>query len=106
MKLNIPPRSRIKSRTPNPEPRIQRSASRSSTLHWGALASMTEEDFRRAFSHSPIKRAKYRGWLRNLCVAMGNSGDPSFIPWLEQAAEHHDELCEHAGWALKQLRER
>ncbi|HEV2417569.1 MAG TPA: tRNA epoxyqueuosine(34) reductase QueG [Terriglobia bacterium] len=72
-----------------------------------ALASLSEEDFRRAFSRSPIKRAKYRGWLRNLCVAMGNSGDQSFIPWLEQAARHEDEIVrEHARWALEQLRER
>lgn len=71
------------------------------------LASISENDFRRAFSRSPIKRAKYRGWLRNLCVAMGNSGDQSFIPWLEQAARHADEIVqEHAVWALKNLRER
>ncbi|MGH9343088.1 MAG: tRNA epoxyqueuosine(34) reductase QueG [Terriglobia bacterium] len=69
-----------------------------------ALASMTEGDFRRAFSHSPIKRAKYRGWLRNLCVAIGNSGSPSFIPWLQSTAQHHDQLVrEHAAWALKRL---
>ena len=37
-----------------------------------SLASITEEDFRRIFARSPIKRAKYRGWVRNLCVAMGN----------------------------------
>ncbi len=41
-----------------------------------ALACMSEADFRRAFAKSPIKRVKYRGWLRNLCVAMGNSGNP------------------------------
>lgn len=72
-----------------------------------ALASLGEEGFRRAFSHSPIKRAKYRGWLRNLCVAMGNSGDASFIPRLEQAARHKDEVVrEHAEWALERLRQR
>lgn len=69
------------------------------------LASMREEDFRLAFSHSPIKRTKFRGWLRNLCVAMGNSGDSSFIPWLEQAAKHEEEVVrEHAQWALARLR--
>lgn len=69
-----------------------------------ALASMSEDDFRRAFSHSPIKRAKYRGWLRNLCVAMGNSGNRGFVPWLERACEHPDEVVrEHAHWALHRL---
>jgi epoxyqueuosine reductase QueG len=70
-----------------------------------ALALISEEDFRRIFAHSPIKRAKYRGWLRNLCVAMGNSGDERFVPWLERAAQHSDSIVrEHAAWALERLR--
>jgi epoxyqueuosine reductase len=70
-----------------------------------ALASLTEEDFRRVFAHSPIKRAKYRGWLRNLCVAMGNSGDRRFLPWLERASAHEDPVVrEHAHWAAARLR--
>jgi epoxyqueuosine reductase len=69
------------------------------------LASISEDDFRRIFAHSPIKRAKYRGWLRNLCVAMGNSGDERFVPWLERAAQHSDPVVrEHAAWALDRLR--
>jgi epoxyqueuosine reductase len=70
-----------------------------------ALASLTGEDFRRAFAHSPIKRVKYRGWLRNLCVAMGNSSEARFVTWLERAREHSDPVVrEHATWALKLLR--
>jgi epoxyqueuosine reductase len=69
-----------------------------------ALASLTEEDFRRVFAHSPIKRAKYRGWLRNLCVVMGNSGDRRCLPWLEKAAACEDGMVrEHAEWALAKL---
>jgi len=69
-----------------------------------ALASLTEEDFRKFVAHSPIKRVKYRGWLRNLCVAIGNSGDRRFIAWLEGVAQHPDPMVrEHALWALKQL---
>ncbi len=69
------------------------------------LASVGEDDFHRIFVHSPIKRAKYRGWLRNLCVVMGNSGDRSFVPWLERAAQHPDPIVrEHAVWALNRLR--
>ena len=68
------------------------------------LASFTEEDFRQFFARSPIKRVKYRGWLRNLCVAMGNSKNPQFIPWLESAAEHPDPMIrEHAAWAMRRL---
>lgn len=70
-----------------------------------ALASITEENFRLNFAQSPIKRAKYRGWLRNLCVAMGNSGDERFVSWLERAARHPDPIVrEHAAWALNRLR--
>jgi epoxyqueuosine reductase len=69
------------------------------------LALISADDFRRIFAHSPIKRVKYRGWLRNLCVAMGNSGDERFVPWLEQAAQHSDPIVrEHAAWALDCLR--
>jgi epoxyqueuosine reductase len=69
-----------------------------------ALASLTEEDFHCVFVRSPIKRVKYRGWLRNLCVAMGNSSDARFVTWLERAREHPDPVIrEHAAWALEQL---
>jgi epoxyqueuosine reductase len=69
------------------------------------LALISEEDFRRIFAHSPIKRAKYRGWLRNLSVAMGNSGDERFVHWLERTAQHSDPIVrEHAAWALERLR--
>jgi epoxyqueuosine reductase len=72
-----------------------------------ALAAITEQDFRRIFRHSPIKRVGYRGWLRNLCVAMGNSGDPRFVPWLTRLARHDDPvLREHAEWALARLQTR
>jgi len=69
-----------------------------------ALAQLSEEEFRRAFAHSPIKRPKYAGWLRNLCVVMGNSGDPRFVPKLKELAHHGDAVVrEHAEWALDQL---
>jgi epoxyqueuosine reductase len=68
------------------------------------LTKISEEDFRRAFAQSPIKRPKYRGWLRNLCVVMGNSGDRRFIPKLEELARHEDPVIrEHAEWALARL---
>lgn len=70
-----------------------------------ALASLTENDFRRLFARSPVKRAKYRGWLRNLSVAMGNSGDLRFVRWLERLEQHDDPvLREHATWALSRLK--
>jgi epoxyqueuosine reductase len=69
------------------------------------LTSITEEDFRRWFAHSPLKRPKYRGWLRNLCVVIGNSGDPKFVPWLERMCQYPDAVVrEHAEWALAEFK--
>ena len=68
------------------------------------LANMTEEEFREAFRGSPVKRAKYRGLLRNVAVAMGNSGLAKFRPVLEKLAQHPDAVVqEHAVWALGRL---
>ena len=70
------------------------------------LAELSEEDFRRALAPSPVKRPKYRGWLRNLCVVMGNSGDRRFIPKLEELSLHEDPIVrEHAEWALRRLKQ-
>jgi len=40
-------------------------------LEW--LASMNEEEFREVFRGSPVKRTKWRGLVRNACIAIGNS---------------------------------
>jgi epoxyqueuosine reductase len=69
------------------------------------LAGMSEEEFRSAFRHSPVNRAKYQGLMRNVIVAMGNSGDRSFIPTLEGFARSENPvLSEHARWSLDILR--
>jgi epoxyqueuosine reductase len=69
-----------------------------------ALASLSEEDFHRLFARSPLKRAKYRGWLRNLCVAIGNSGDRRFARWLKRVRKRPDPIVrEHAEWALAKV---
>jgi epoxyqueuosine reductase len=89
--------------TPSPQPLVPSPISLFHPL-LEELASLTEDAFRRLFAHSPIKRVKYRGWLRNLCVAMGNSGDRRFIPWLERVSQHPDPIVsEHARWALDRL---
>jgi epoxyqueuosine reductase len=90
---------------PNPDPRPLTPAFSLFNPPLESLASLTEDDFRRLFADSPIKRAKYRGWLRNLCVAMGNSGDRRLLPWLERACAQEDPVVrEHAQWAAARLR--
>lgn len=69
------------------------------------LAQLTPEAFREKFHGSPIKRTKRRGLLRNIAVAMGNSGDARFIPMLEQLLAEEPVVARHAGWALDKLRQ-
>src|SRR6266704_688172 len=68
---------------------------------------LTDAEFRQLFKNSPIKRIKRRGFLRNVCVALGNAGDVSDIPALERAAADEEPLiAEHAEWASYQIRSR
>ncbi|MXY46409.1 MAG: epoxyqueuosine reductase, partial [Chloroflexi bacterium] len=53
---------------------------------------------------SPVKRAKRVGLQRNVCVALGNIGDPTAVPALAAALEHDSEIVrEHAAWALGRI---
>jgi epoxyqueuosine reductase len=68
------------------------------------LLSLTEEQFRERFRRSPIRRTKRRGLLRNVCVALGNSGDPQAIPALIGALHDIEPLVRgHAAWALGRI---
>jgi epoxyqueuosine reductase len=68
---------------------------------------LDEAGFRGLFRRSPIKRIKRRGFLRNVCVALGNVGDGNDLPALEQAAIDREPLiAEHAAWAIRQIRGR
>src|SRR5690606_7040799 len=68
------------------------------------LMGMTQEDFSRRFKNSPVKRAKRRGLLRNVAVALGNSGAPEAVPVLAQALEDEEPLVRgHAAWALGRI---
>jgi epoxyqueuosine reductase len=78
-------------------------------LEW--LASLTQEDFSRIFRGSAVKRAKWRGLVRNACVALGNSGIARgsevfqrITLLLNRLADSDDALiAEHARWALAKL---
>ena len=55
-------------------------------------------------ARTALRRARYRGLLRNALVAAGNSGDASLAPLLRRHAEGDDPLlAEHARWALARL---
>jgi epoxyqueuosine reductase len=68
---------------------------------------LTEIEFRELFRNSPIKRIKRRGFLRNVCVALGNVGTHADLPALREAANDSEPLiAEHATWAIQRIRER
>ena len=68
---------------------------------------LTDAEFRMLFQKSPIKRIKRRGFLRNVCVALGNVGDSSDLPALVRAAADPEPLiAEHASWAIQRIRDR
>jgi epoxyqueuosine reductase len=70
------------------------------------LLALDEAGFRSRFVATPILRAKRRGLLRNVCVALGNVGDASALPALMKAGEETDPLiAEHARWAAAQIRQ-
>jgi epoxyqueuosine reductase len=71
-------------------------------LEW--LAGMNDEEFRRKFRGSALRRAKRSGLRRNAVIAMGNSGDESFGPLLERLKTDEDPVvAESAEWAAKRL---
>jgi len=68
------------------------------------LLELTEPEFRARYAGRPILRAKYAGFLRNVCVALGNLGDASAVPALTGALAHDESLIRgHAAWALGRL---
>jgi epoxyqueuosine reductase len=68
------------------------------------LMQMDDEDFRERFRKSPVKRTKRRGLLRNVAVALGNSGQMEAVPVLTEALSDPEPLIRsHAVWALGEL---
>ena len=68
------------------------------------ILAMTQEEFSRAFSKSPMKRAKLQGLRRNAAVVLGNVATTDDIGALTRAGDDAGPLVrEHAAWALEQL---
>jgi epoxyqueuosine reductase len=78
-------------------------------LEW--LAAMNEEQFRTVFRGSPVRRTKWRGLVRNACIALGNSSPMA-------GSDHRERICtlltrlrascdpqiaESAQWALSRI---
>jgi epoxyqueuosine reductase len=78
-------------------------------LAW--LAGISQEEYRQVFRGSPIKRTKWRGLVRNACIALGNSSirrgtaeHARIAALLERlSASHEPMIAESAKWALSRL---
>ncbi len=72
-------------------------------LDW--LAAMDGPAFNRVFRGSPLERTRRKRILRNVAIAMGNSGDADFLAQLDSWAASEDTmLAEAAAWAAARLR--
>jgi epoxyqueuosine reductase len=71
-------------------------------LAW--LANMDGPTFNQWFRGSPLERTRRKRIRRNVAIAMGNSGEPEFLPTLKQWTSENDTvLAEAAGWAIDRL---
>jgi epoxyqueuosine reductase len=69
-----------------------------------ALLALDAAGFRARFGRTAVARAKRRGLLRNVAVALGNSGNPDAVPPLIAALDDPEPLVRgHAAWALGRL---
>jgi epoxyqueuosine reductase len=68
------------------------------------LMRLDDEAFRKRFKKSPIKRTKRRGLLRNVAVALGNSGNLSAVgPLIDALSDYEPLIRAHVVWALGEL---
>jgi len=68
------------------------------------LMRLNDEAFRKRFKKSPVKRTKRRGLLRNVAVALGNSGNLSAVgPLIDALSDHEPLIRAHVVWALGEL---
>jgi epoxyqueuosine reductase len=68
------------------------------------LANLSAEEFRAMFRGTAIWRARYTGFLRNVCTAMGNAPRAAYREPLERLVQHENSaVAEHARWALAKL---
>jgi epoxyqueuosine reductase len=68
------------------------------------LASLDDAAFRKLFAGSPVKRVGRDRFVRNVLIAIGNSGNQNFVPVAEHLLKDSSNLVRAmAVWALTQL---
>ena len=72
-----------------------------------ALLALDEAGFQSRFAGTPLLRPGRRGLLRNVCVALGNTGHGRALSALDRAANEPEPLiAEHARWAIERIQAR
>ena len=88
-----------RAREPGLLPRIELTAPKLADL-----AGLDEAGFRQVFAGSPIKRTGRNRFLRNVLIAIGNSGDAGLVPTARRALDDTAPLVRGAAvWALREL---
>ena len=68
------------------------------------LVTLDDAGFRKLFAASPVKRLGHARFLRNVLIAIGNSGDLSLVPAVEARLADDEPLVRGAAiWALRRL---
>jgi len=68
------------------------------------LLDLSDEQFRSRYAETALARPGREGLLRNLCVGLGNSGDPGVVPVVMRCFDEESPIIrEHAAWALARL---
>jgi len=99
--LAVCPWNRFAARSSEPDFYPRQGLLTTTLLEWMTL---TAEEFRARFKGSPIRRAKRRGFLRNVAVALGNTRDARAVPVLANALRDPEPLIRgHAAWALGEI---
>ncbi|MEM0929718.1 MAG: tRNA epoxyqueuosine(34) reductase QueG [Pseudomonadota bacterium] len=71
------------------------------------LANLTDTTFRALFRKSPIKRIGRDRFVRNVAIAIGNSGDPAMRKALKPLlTDDNDDVRDAAQWAAQELAQR
>ena len=68
------------------------------------LVNLNDAEFRALFRKSPVKRTGRDRFIRNVLIAIGNSGDTSLVPHVQARLEDDSSLVRGAAvWALSRL---
>lgn len=68
------------------------------------LLTLTPDEYEKKFQGTPVRRSRYEGFIRNVIIAAGNSGEKELKPILEKLLKNGIDLwVPHIEWALDRL---